>query len=491
MLHQPVFDIIIIGAGPAGLTAALRLCALNYRIAIVEQAKLPRAQIGESLSPGVQHLFDYMNVLHLLQHPAYLSNITTSVIWETQTPATGNNDKNKSNIVVNRAVLDAGLLQEARARGACLYNQTTIQSKQFREGVWELTLQQAGNRQKITAAVILDARGRKSVALADRFLLSPPSLAIWADLPHNTVSCTAIVEAQLANWLWSSCIPGNRYRIMSFLDADSLIGKSPGEFLQHNLTTSALIQKKITSSPIGKVNTCPVYTYVHTQAWQKNYIRLGEAAFGIDPLSSSGVEKAIRFSLQAAIAVNTLLKEHDEALAQEFYEYTLIEAAATHSVWAQQYYQTAWCCEQHTFWKSRAGNYVFSGKQQAPFGERVVQKMAAIKSKAQRTAPADIAVSSVIQTNWYRKVQLASALQWVDACCITGDVVQRKQAAWLPGWERPMAYINNIEMKPLLAMISQPVILRDLVEQWSQHLPFMLACKIIAYIWSEGLLEGE
>lgn len=59
-------DVLILGAGPAGLAAALRLQQLGYRVAVCDRSALPRPQIGESLTPGLNNLLDFLGMADLL-----------------------------------------------------------------------------------------------------------------------------------------------------------------------------------------------------------------------------------------------------------------------------------------------------------------------------------------------------------------------------------------------------------------------------------------
>ena len=66
---------------------------------------------------------------------------------------------------------------------------------------------------------------------------------------------------------------------------------------------------------------------------------VGDAALALDPLSSSGVQKAIQGALSAAIVTNTLLRrpEHAEA-ALQFRRAGLEEASQRHRHWAASHY---------------------------------------------------------------------------------------------------------------------------------------------------------
>ena len=49
------FDVVVIGGGPGGSTAATVLAMQNHRVLLLERDKFPRYQIGESLLPAPIH----------------------------------------------------------------------------------------------------------------------------------------------------------------------------------------------------------------------------------------------------------------------------------------------------------------------------------------------------------------------------------------------------------------------------------------------------
>src|SRR4051812_1579045 len=55
-------DVLVIGGGPAGSTAAALLAQLGHRVTLLEKARHPRFHIGESLLPANLPLFTRLGV---------------------------------------------------------------------------------------------------------------------------------------------------------------------------------------------------------------------------------------------------------------------------------------------------------------------------------------------------------------------------------------------------------------------------------------------
>src|ERR1700742_1937701 len=55
-------DVLIIGGGPAGSTAAIMLMSKGYQVTLLEKARHPRFHIGESLLPANLPLMDRLGV---------------------------------------------------------------------------------------------------------------------------------------------------------------------------------------------------------------------------------------------------------------------------------------------------------------------------------------------------------------------------------------------------------------------------------------------
>ena len=85
-------------------------------------------------------------------------------------------------------------------------------------------------------------------------------------------------------------------------------------------------------------------------------LQLGDAALAIDPISSSGVQKAIQTALSGAIVANTLLRRPGSTeAALGFYRAQLGDASERHRRWAAGHYREVAEYIDRPFWRQRAG----------------------------------------------------------------------------------------------------------------------------------------
>ncbi|SFI33587.1 NAD(P)/FAD-dependent oxidoreductase [Nitrosomonas sp. Nm34] len=488
----PSVDVFIMGAGPAGLCAALRLQQLGYRVALIERSpRWPRPQIGEALTPGVKNIIDFLDANQALEKVPHLARLPTRLCWQSHTPEIV---AHSNSAVVNRAAFDAALLRLARERGVQVYQPASLSSVSGQAGAWQLNFATPAGQQQIQACFILDARGRSAQHIA----CAPRLSASWAELAHADIPVGLAhltqVEAVEHGWLWGTHLPDKRYRVMLLCDPATQHQLMPGRpevWLRANCASSQLFAAIAGLPFVGRLQACSATPYLAYDSWQEGCLKLGDAAFALDPISSSGVEKAMRFSLQAVIAIHTVhhtqQASHHE-LAREFFQRRLIETCARHSLWTQRYYAQVWC-SHHAFWRERAVPYPDTLKLTADASTHALfDALQQEFSHLQNYRQPELKRQPCLRE--HQAIRFSRDVKVIKAPCVMNDRVQLWPALQHPHLESPLAFLENEALLPRLAILWHQPTLAAVLGLLSQSMSIHKARRLLEWLWQRGLLEA-
>src|SRR5690606_27831309 len=116
-------DIVIIGGGPGGSTAAAILADDGYRVRLLEREVFPRDHIGESLLPATMPILDEIGALEAVRAAGFLKKWGATMVWGSDPEPWSwffdeTNRQWPHAFQVRRPEFDHILLQNARQRGA-------------------------------------------------------------------------------------------------------------------------------------------------------------------------------------------------------------------------------------------------------------------------------------------------------------------------------------------------------------------------------------
>src|SRR5437667_10155487 len=113
-------EVLIIGAGPAGSTAAAVLAEKGHRVLVLEKEKFPRYHIGESLLPFTFFPLQRLGLLEKMRQSAFVKKYSVQFVSRSGKASqpfyfsSRYQDEVAQTWQVLRSELDATLMQNAR-----------------------------------------------------------------------------------------------------------------------------------------------------------------------------------------------------------------------------------------------------------------------------------------------------------------------------------------------------------------------------------------
>jgi len=461
-------DVAVIGAGPAGTVFAARMAALGFDVCLIERARFPRAHLGESLSPGLLPMLSSVGLADAVVRAGFRRVHDVRSNWEGT--ETTRHDPRGQGLLVDRGTFDAALLAGAVARGVRLLQPALARVHARSTGGWVLHVDCEGEAVELACGFLGDASGRAARLGGARRAMGPRTLALHGYWTGRHLPEQPRIEAGPQAWYWGVPLPNGSYNTLVFVDA-ARVRDDPGLSLEARLRTwlaaSALLRGVEDATLLGPVRATDATPYLYEDCVGPRHVRLGDAALALDPLSSSGVQKAVQTALSASIVANTLLRRphvDDSAGAQRYYQDNLADAAARHHGWAQGHYAAA--RRQDPFWTARA----------APPGEAgAVPPLRPPASPPRDDVP----------------LRLSADCQWEQLPCLGAEFVESKPALRHPGVDGPVAYLGGHELAPLLRAVCPGMTSRQLAGTWAPALPFDTGLSIARWLAARGVLERD
>ncbi|HEX4240241.1 MAG TPA: NAD(P)/FAD-dependent oxidoreductase [Steroidobacteraceae bacterium] len=324
-------DVLVMGGGPAGSTAATLLVRAGHRVILLEKAHHPRFHIGESLLPMNLPLFERLGVL---------DQVRAMGVFKPGADFEADNERGYNTFAFERAIgmspphayqvwrqdFDAMLFEHARAAGA-----------DAREGHEAIAVEQTGPRRsivevrtegdaayRITARYVVDATGRDAfLASKKRLRRKNPehqSAAIFGHFrgaeprPGRDAGNISIYRFE-HGWMWMIPLPEGVMSIGAVCRPEYLKQRKGRtvDFLLETLRRNAGLSKRIEHVELigDEVRVTGNYSYDSTRMGGSGWVLVGDAFAFLDPVFSSGVYLAMSGAEQAAQLVDIALREPD------------------------------------------------------------------------------------------------------------------------------------------------------------------------------------
>jgi flavin-dependent dehydrogenase len=352
-------DVAIVGGGPAGAAAAITLARIGLRALMIEGSSYQCQRLGETLPPTATPLLARLGLTERVEALEPIASHGNASAWRDA-------ELERSSFLfhayghgwhLDRRRFDEMAAGAAREAGATVIKgQVVTDCKHTEAGAWRLELRDGG---VICANALIEATGR-SAKLARRLGARRHVLDHLVGVAVSFSGCSAdgghtLIEAQRDGWWYSAPLPGERMIVMFMTDADICRASELGDarrWAQKLRGTRHTIARVSGQRPlIGPKVIAAVSHRLERDGYTELWTAAGDAALGVDPLSASGIVRALSTGETAARAISHWLLGHEQAavdydrwLDAQFAEY-LRERQAQYSV------VTRW--PDAPFWKRR------------------------------------------------------------------------------------------------------------------------------------------
>jgi len=322
------YDVLIIGAGPAGAVAAALLRQQGRKVLIIEREQFPRFSIGESLLPQSMEYLQQANMLQAVVEAGFQFKNGASFVHNKKYTEFDFRDKYTkgwgTTYQVQRDHFDLILASEAERQGAEIRYQHEVVMIDIEKIKPIVTFKNLINQKytyNIEAGFVLDASGFSQVLPRLLDLKTPSDFpvrgAIFTHIEDNILSSTfdrnkiCITIHPEYNHIWYWLIPFSNGRCsIGVVAENALLQNYHGtttERLQilvnQDLSLKKLLVNAKWDTPAREITA---YASNVKSLWGKNYALLGNAGEFLDPIFSSGVTIAFK---SASLAANILKQQ--------------------------------------------------------------------------------------------------------------------------------------------------------------------------------------
>ncbi|MBE9076726.1 geranylgeranyl reductase family protein [Romeria aff. gracilis LEGE 07310] len=320
-----MFDCIIVGAGPAGATAAYHLSRRGRSVLLLEKAALPRYKpCGGGVSPQVAQWFDF-------DFEPVISQKVTRVRYSYKMQDIVETDLGTAEPIwmVRRDEFDHYLVKQAQRQGTTLQDETKATGIAFERDRWQVQT----SREPVQGRYLIAADGARGpvarwLGFRNRVMTQGGAVETEPRLP--------VMEGHIAHFEFG--LLKNGY-VWNFPKADGYsIGS--GVFRLSKRKSRDLVQPMADYAAQFQVDVSMTQQHGHPLClWNgdqvlhsQNALLVGEAASVVDPFTAEGIRPSIFSGLKAAAAIDGAIAGDPNAL--EGYTQTMAAELGSDLRWA-------------------------------------------------------------------------------------------------------------------------------------------------------------
>ncbi len=333
MSDKPENDVLIIGGGPAGTTAAALLAEKGRRVLVLEREKFPRYHVGESLLPFAFYPLQRLGLIEKMRASAFIKKYSVQFVSASGKASQPFYFFNRygpdvaQTWQVLRSEFDQMLMQHARARGAIVQEEVTVtellQTGGRATGV--RTRHRDGRVVEYFAPITLDCSGKESfAAVRNQWRVRDPKLnkvAVWTYYRGAKredgidAGATTVAFVPEKGWFWY--IPQHNDMVSVGVVAEGKYLtrgdiRAPEQIFQREIEENLWIKEHLAAGrQTGPFYVTNEFSFHARHCAMEGLLLVGDAFCFLDPVFSSGLMFALKSGVLAADAVAAALQARD------------------------------------------------------------------------------------------------------------------------------------------------------------------------------------
>jgi flavin-dependent dehydrogenase len=298
-------DVLVIGAGPGGITAALAARQGGLRVLVVDRASFPRTKVcGCCLNSSALAAFEQLGARAALEacSPDRLSHLNLAAVGR------ASRVRCDSGIAISRSAMDAALLELAIGRGVDFIDST--RATVGKQGVLLTGVDGPGASVTIKPGVTVAAGGLQSSATSRPAAKAGSRMGVGAVLPADArfERGTVYMACAKEGYVGAVRLEDGTLNVAGAFDA-AAIRRAGG--------VGAAVQRVMAEAGVGALTDVeqahwrgtPALTRQREQVWQPGVLFVGDAAGYVEPLTGQGMA----WAAQGGLAAGRLIAGHRAA----------------------------------------------------------------------------------------------------------------------------------------------------------------------------------
>jgi flavin-dependent dehydrogenase len=302
-----LYDVAVLGGGPAGAATALQLARRGRNTVVIEKTRFDSPRFGETLPPEINPLLRRLGIWNRFLATSPVESPGTIAVWGSsrlhETDFVENRygcgwhiDRNAFDSMVCIAATDAGALILADTRA--------LRCIQGVEGTWTIRTTNCSSRE-IHARFLVDATGRNGFrrGAGDGRRVDDRLVAVFLRFVQDNVTqdLRTLVESSVDGWWYSAPLPSSEIVAAFFVDPHLYVEE--GIDLREQLGRAPLTSRRVRHARLISSHVVHVSSSVRRRAAALGWAAVGDAAVSYDPLSGYGITGAFDTAVELVNAI--------------------------------------------------------------------------------------------------------------------------------------------------------------------------------------------